>query len=208
MPVPSPEGRALDKPAAAVAVLVMTTFVAGMMLGGTDALTRPRIARLIKAEQDKAARDAMGLGPGAALKEERTRDANGEIVDTAGLDGGSVVGRTYLVRANGYGGPVQALVAVDQAGTILRAVVVQHTETPGLGAKAGLPEFLDQFKGKKLDDPMLGLRKLGGGIDAVTGATISSSAVLTAVREALALESRRVKAGGANGAQPGASSDE
>ena len=64
--------------------------------------------------------------------------------------------------------------------TIQGIVIVSHTETPGLGDKTEDDEFTDQFVGLKIEDAKL--RKDGGEVDAVTGATISSSTVVNAVR--------------------------
>jgi electron transport complex protein RnfG len=55
------------------------------------------------------------------------------------------------------------------------------TETPGLGTKAFSPQFLGQFVGKSVKDPI----KPKEDIDAITGATITSRAVCKGVKSAL-----------------------
>jgi electron transport complex protein RnfG len=66
---------------------------------------------------------------------------------------------------------------------------LSQQETPGLGARivevrpgGEKPWFTSQFEGKSGDE--LRLKKDGGGIDAITGATISSRAVAGGVYNA------------------------
>ena len=98
---------------------------------------------------------------------------------------GSVVGYAFMTEATGYGGPIEILVALEnttleEEDVILRGIsVISHTETPGLGAKIEEVSFSGQFKGVNVNDVMLTAD--GGKIDAISGATISSSAVVEAV---------------------------
>ena len=59
--------------------------------------------------------------------------------------------------------------------------ILSHSETPGLGARITESDFTDQFVGLNIDD--ISLTQDGGQIDGLTGATISSQAVVDAVRE-------------------------
>ena len=111
-------------------------------------------------------------------------------------------------KGTGYnaGSPIQVIVAADPAeGKVISVVVVSAEETPGLGQKikdepapntiigklAGRPdkkgplrpEFLVKFKGLSASEASL--KRAGGKIDAITGATVTSNAVCAAVREAL-----------------------
>ena len=86
----------------------------------------------------------------------------------------------------GFGGELKVLVGFDAEGTILGYTLLEHQETPGLGAKA------DQWfqKGEKGDiigkNPAEGLTvsKDGGNVDAITASTITSRAFLLAVSNA------------------------
>jgi electron transport complex protein RnfG len=64
--------------------------------------------------------------------------------------------------------------------------IIAQQETPGLGAKIIDASFLDQFKGVAVDE--VGLARDGGRIDAISGATISSSAVVEGVKDAIMKE--------------------
>ena len=86
----------------------------------------------------------------------------------------------------GFGGELKVLVGFDTDGSILGYTLLEHQETPGLGAKA------DQWfqKGQKGDiiglNPSEGLTvsKDGGKVDAITASTITSRAFLKAVTNA------------------------
>ena len=86
----------------------------------------------------------------------------------------------------GFGGDLKVLVGFDPDGKILGYTLLEHAETPGLGAKA------DKWfqKGEKGDiigkDPKepLTVSKDGGQVDAITASTITSRAFLLAVNNA------------------------
>ena len=86
----------------------------------------------------------------------------------------------------GFGGELKVLVGFDGEGNILGYTLLEHQETPGLGAKA------DQWfqKGQKGciigKNPAEGLTvtKDGGNVDAITASTITSRAFLLAVTNA------------------------
>ena len=90
-------------------------------------------------------------------------------------------GRAISVSPKGYSGPIDMLVGIDPQGKVSGVKILAHRETPGLGANIAKPKFLDQFKGKTMNDPIEPKKD----IDAVTGATISSKAVCNGVKEAL-----------------------
>ena len=102
--------------------------------------------------------------------------------DAQGKDLGAAVEST----TGGFGGDLKVLVGFDPVGKILGYTLLEHAETPGLGAKA------DKWfqKGEKGDiigkDPKepLTVSKDGGQVDAITASTITSRAFLLAVNNA------------------------
>ncbi len=102
--------------------------------------------------------------------------------DAQGNDLGAAVEST----TGGFGGDLKVLVGFDPEGTILGYTLLEHAETPGLGAKA------DKWfqKGEKGDivgkNPVepLTVSKDGGQVDAITASTITSRAFLLAVNNA------------------------
>ena len=86
----------------------------------------------------------------------------------------------------GFGGELKVLVGFDHDGNILGYTLLEHQETPGLGAKADLWFQKDQ-KGDIIGrNPAEGLivTKDGGQVDAITASTITSRAFLLAVTNA------------------------
>lgn len=89
-------------------------------------------------------------------------------------------------QASGFAGPIEVIVGVDRKGIITGIEILNHRETPGLGARITEDFFLSKFKGKQLGDEIK-LKRDGGRIDAITGATISARAVSEGVEAALTL---------------------
>ena len=122
---------------------------------------------------------------------------------------GERLGYAALGEAQGYGGPIRVMVGMDpKAERLLGVAIVSQSETPGLGSRIAevksnktwsrvltgrgggeteetTPEFLKQYLGRTLDELVL-----GKGIDGLTGATVSSTAVVEAARSAV----KRIKA--------------
>lgn len=119
----------------------------------------------------------LGLEPGARLW--RVRQA-GQIVAL-------IVPAT---SAQGYGGAIRLIVGVDRDGAITGVKVLEHHETPGLGDRidSAKSNWIAGFTGKSPDNPSPNrwqVRRDGGAFDQLSGATISSRAVVRAVRRAL-----------------------
>lgn len=114
----------------------------------------------------------------------KTTDAKGkeQIYIIYNNEKGAAVESTAM----GFGGQLKVLVGFDNDGNILGYTLLEHQETPGLGAKA------DQWfqKGQKGDiigknpSSPLTVSKDGGQVDAITASTITSRAFLLAVNNA------------------------
>jgi Na+-translocating ferredoxin:NAD+ oxidoreductase subunit G len=96
----------------------------------------------------------------------------------------------FEVSSRGYAGPVNALMGIDEKGTILGVRVIKHAETPGLGDKIELAKdkWILDFNGKSFSNTPLdkfGVKKDGGVFDQFAGATITPRAVVKAVREGM-----------------------
>ncbi len=102
-------------------------------------------------------------------------------------NGGEVVG--YAVKSvtkQGYAGEIVVMVGISPEGELLNVNVLSHSETPGLGSNLTDPEnvVLASIKGKNLADVDLRVKKDGGDVDALSGATISSRAYGDAIERA------------------------
>ncbi len=116
---------------------------------------------------------------------------------------GNLVGIILDVTTPGDQAPIEMLVGVNRNGTINGVKILKSLETPGLGANASNPHyyvnkkkkitFLGQFKGKKVTDPFIPKKD----VIAITGATITSTAVSRGVKAAgVAAYEYMQKAGG------------
>ncbi len=105
-------------------------------------------------------------------------------------DAGETVGYVANVTsADGFDGNITLSVGVDADGVVQAIEFTELNETAGMGMRCAEPEFKDQFSGKQVEAFVL--NKAGGStgddeIDTVSGASISSGAVVNAVNAALA----------------------
>ena len=173
-------------------VLTLVAVVMGGILAYVNHLTEGPIAE----QKEKALADGIKAVMVcndlvvAKTDEVKQNDAKGkelvytiyQIQDAQGRDLGAAVESTTM----GFGGDLKILVGFDPEGKILGYTLLEHAETPGLGAKA------DKWfqKGEKGDiigkDPKepLVVSKDGGQVDAITASTITSRAFLLAVNNA------------------------
>jgi Na+-translocating ferredoxin:NAD+ oxidoreductase subunit G len=95
---------------------------------------------------------------------------------------------------DGYGGPIELLVAIDYDGRLLGVDVLRHNETPGIGENY-LPQrtpWLARLAGRSLHDPeprRWTIAKDGGEFDFITGASITPRAMLKSIRLTLEYQS-------------------
>ena len=101
---------------------------------------------------------------------------------TAGYSSSELVGYCVEVQTPGFGGMITMVVGVDLDGRVTGVAITDHKETPDMGTRALEGPFLEQFIGRS------GTIRLSGrnSVDAVSGATVTSQAVLEGVNQALA----------------------
>lgn len=163
--------------------LFLITFILGLLLGVTYIYTKEPIAEQQALKLQESREKAY---PGAEFVEVPMDEWQGLV-----LEGGAKVKEVYMaqrdgefagyvvnVLSKGYGGDVEIIVGIGADLHITNVVIGSHNETAGLGANATKPDFTDQFRGKKKpvlskDDP-----NSDQAIDALTGATITSRAVI------------------------------
>lgn len=92
---------------------------------------------------------------------------------------GSIIGYAFASEAVGYAGPVRIMVGVEaETNAISDLVVLEHSETPGLGSRIEDADFRSRFHGKTTESAI----RIGVDIDNISGATVSAEAVAAAVR--------------------------
>ena len=159
-------------------VLCIIALAAGALLTLAFQFTAQKIDEQTLAEADTARRNVLP----AAQTFQQLEVAEGATVSNcyAGLSGSDTIGHTAQITVKGYGGEIEIIVGVDMDGKLAGVWVGgdKFSETAGLGAKTREPAFTEQFI--KLAPPV----ELKKDIDAVSGATISSSAVTSGVNKA------------------------
>ncbi len=195
-------------------ILFIITLVAGVSLGFVYELTLPAIKSQELKKQTEAYstiypdaaefaadEDLTKLAEEAVTKVLEPNGLKGNTIDAAfvALDAsGEKIGYVMSITSgNGYGGAITLSLGYSIDGVIQGMEIISMSETPGFGAKANEPLFKDQFKGKKAD--LIEFTKSGATeenqIDAVSGATITTTAVTDAVNSGLRFINELVEAG-------------
>jgi electron transport complex protein RnfG len=156
-------------------ILMLFCVISAALLSWVYLLTKPQIELYARETFNNSLREVL---PGAETFKETNKD--GQIV-YHGLSNGTVIGTAFSLAPQGYGGKIKILVGVDKNGKVSGIKILSQNETPGLGANILKPDFLSQFLGKTIKDPIEPKKD----IDAITGATISSRAVCRGVKKAL-----------------------
>ena len=121
----------------------------------------------------------------SAINPDVTLDELAVAIDSEG----NTLGYVLTVTTNqGYGGNITIMVGIDTNCVIQGISVLSHSESPGFGAEAEKPEFINQFIGKE------GVLEFGytttgntsdDKVDAISGATITTKAFIGAVNTCL-----------------------
>ena len=179
-------------------ILLIICVVSAALLGGTNMLTKDKIAS-IEAEVKAAAMQTV-MPDAVSFSEAVIADETLEYSEAFDADG-KISGYAFTVTENGYGGKIKMMVGINPDGTVSKvAVLSADNETPGLGQNIKKDSFLDQFLNKT---GSLTVTKNAAASDteiqAITSATISSSAVTRAVNSALAYFAENFDGGDMNG---------
>ncbi len=114
---------------------------------------------------------------------EEKKDMNGIIFYIAKKDNNIVGYAAETFSDKAYSGTIKIMVGFLPDGTIYKTNVLEQKETPGLGSKIKT-EWNEQFNNKNPKDFKVMVKKDGGNVDAISGATISSRAYCDAINKA------------------------
>lgn len=197
-------------------ILFAITLIAGIMLGFVYELTKEPI----RIQQEKAIQEAcMEVFPGEqgmefrVLEDDRVAAAGDGLATELGTEGVRI-GTVYeavdqggafcgyvveSVSSQGYGGNIVLYVGIAADGTVNGVAVLDISETVGLGMEA--PKVLTpQFAGRKVEQ--FSYTKTGSladsEVDAISGATITTKAVVNAVNGALRTAQNLLQGGDTN----------
>lgn len=183
-----------------VLTLSIITILSGGGLSGWEMYTRPMIEENRRIAIERAVKVVL---PEAESTEKIQR---GELTIHVGKKGDQIDGYAFLHEGSGFQGKIKVMVGIAPDFKNLKGMqVLEHAETPGLGDKIvadpSNPEqpkwFPEQFRGietqpeitwvknEKPDEP--------NEIQAITGATISSKAVVTIINKGVSLYQKAMK---------------
>ena len=159
-----------------VTLLAICAAVAAV-LAGVNMITKDKIEAIQVQKTEKAIQEVL---PDAQDVQQLPIEGDAGIVQAVYAAGGSYA---VQVAPGGFDGAVTMMVGISE-GKVSGISVISHTETPGLGAVAAAENakgeaFRGQFVGQE------GTLVIGDQIDAMSGATITSTAVVTGVNAAL-----------------------
>lgn len=181
--------------------LLLICLVAGLVLGLVNEVTKGPIEEQEKVAADNARASAF---PGAVKFEPLRHDTEKVHNFYSALDdNGNILGYVASSREYGYGGDIEVVVGMDTKGKVVGTVIGGNgdfSETAGLGAKVKDEAFAKKFIGMEYDGGEVKYSEGGGGfmipagsilvktakadgeggIDAISGATFSSKAVMAA----------------------------
>lgn len=154
-----------------VLVLAIICLVTSCILAVTNQKTAPVIEAAANAKVETLRKEVL---PQADSFKQLTLDGlPGTVTGVYKADNGT--GYVFTLTTKGYGGDMSLICGMDQDGKITACQTLSQQETQGLGSRTTLPAFRDQFQGK---DSSL------EGVDTISGATISSTAYIKAIKDA------------------------
>lgn len=199
--------------------LLVIALAAGIVLGIANEVTKAPIAQQSAAADEESRRIVMPEA--TSFNAIRYAAANESAKDfyNALDENGKIIGYVAASSAYGYGGPIDVMVGMNMDGTVTGVAIGNNSdfsETAGLGAKVKERSFAEQFIGVNYTGPLEfnssggGFRipagtiwvvqeagQENGGLDAISGATYSSIAVLEAYNAACEALYELIGGGGA-----------
>ncbi|MBN1370228.1 MAG: FMN-binding protein [Dehalococcoidaceae bacterium] len=156
----------------AIAFLTLVVIISASLLSLTYSLT---------AEQIKLRQHEQFLGYLGEMFPEMTGfEYNDELYYV--YDDALLLGYAFTASKAGYSGDINIMVGLSDKETVKGVLIISQTETPGIGTRILDEPFIGQFAGMNVND--IRLRSEGGQADTITGATVSSKAVIEAISQA------------------------
>lgn len=194
---PAPGSAGAIPPWRLVATLGFAGALAGGLIVTVYARTLPTIEAHRAAQVELAVREVLHqparldtlylmdgvLRPAAAGEDVRQRERVFLGYDAAG----AIRGAAITAAKPGFADVISLIFGLEPTtGAVLGLKILGHRETPGLGDKIERPAFTDQFIGAST--PLAGVKAVSGAageVATITGATISSRAVVEIINEAV-----------------------
>lgn len=191
-------------------ILFAITLIAGLMLGVVNDITKEPIAQQEQKAKNEACQNVFAAADSFEAQELADAAQIEQVLADAGISGadidelmaakdvsGALLGYVITVTDHeGYGGDIQFSMGITNEGTLNGISLLSISETAGLGMRAGevlVPQFVDKNVSK------FTYTKTGATadseIDAISGATITTNAVVNGVNAGLAYFDKILKGG-------------
>ncbi len=174
-----------------VKVLTLICVVSAFLLALVYNITKEPIAKQKRLEMIKAIKSVLPkCSVNDPLKDKIA--LNNKNIFIGKNKNGKVCGVAFKVYSKeGYGGIIEIMVGIKTKNDSINGIeILSMSETPGLGAKITEKWFKAQFKKRSLGNTNWKVKKDGGDIDQISGATISPRAVTKAVYNGLKFYSK------------------
>ncbi|MBZ2175332.1 RnfABCDGE type electron transport complex subunit G [Schnuerera sp. xch1] len=170
-------------------ILFLITAVAAAVLGVSNSVTSEKIAEVDRIANEVAKQEILEDAESfTKLDENQLKEIVGSNNDVLEINEGydensSLVGYTFKVISKGYGGDIEFMTGISTEGHITGIKVLNHGETPGLGANSTESYFTDSFKGKTVDSNITAVKdpQADNEVQALTSATITTNAIVDGV---------------------------
>jgi electron transport complex protein RnfG len=178
-------------------LVLALALVFGVALAGVNSALSPIIQLNQEKARQTAALEVMPADLKAVSAEKVSVQADGKSLDAYRVLNaeGVQVGWAIQGEGGGYADMIRLIVGLSpDAAAITGIKVIYNQETPGLGNKITAPQFTGPFQGKSTSVPLSPAKNkkldqlVGGEIQAITGATISSKAVCDIINDLLTPE--------------------
>jgi Na+-translocating ferredoxin:NAD+ oxidoreductase subunit G len=179
--------------------MLLTLTVTGVVAGGALALVNGWSLPLILANQKAETERAIFLVQPEGKTYERVADADFEVYRVF-EENNDLAGYSLVYSGNGFQGKIKIIAGITpELDKITSLEILDQVETPGLGTKITEDPFKNQFKGLNVDTVKWvkgSLPDEPNEIQAITGATISSKAIVDIINGGMAkLRDLREKGG-------------
>lgn len=164
-------------------VLTVICLIVTTALVCTYQFTEPRIEAAKAAAADASRRQVLPAATEFIPIEvtPELSESSGNVVSeiNRGEANGETIGWVFTCSAKGYNGDVTVMCGIDQAGALTKIIVMEHSETPGLGTKVTDESYTSRFIGTTADTYAQ--------VDGISGATYTSNALKTSIAAAFGI---------------------
>ena len=175
--------------------MVVVLTIVGLLSGGFLTVVYQKTAPLIERQAQESLRRAIFVVLPEAVDYKEVRLA--EDVLYQGLDKkGRQIGWAFLAEGSGFQGKIKLMVGMDQDLNKLQNIeVLESIETPGLGGRITEDDFKRQFQGLNMKKKIKLIKSARPRhvdaldrvrVQAITGATISSKAIVEIIEQRVA----------------------